>query len=82
MGVDETLEEFVKQWEARNSNFHLDNEKVREELVTLLGASMTVLLTCSLDQWAEFMEKCSEAAKTTVPPHIQKMIRGELTQAE
>jgi hypothetical protein len=80
MGVEQTLDEFVKQWKARNKNFHLDDDQVRDELMSLVAASMTVLLTCDRTQWTEFMNLCSAAAKKTVPEHIQKMIRGELVK--
>lgn len=76
MTADETLERFLKIWRDREPIFSLDDPQVREKLMIILSASLSVLSQSSEEVANEFMERCANIAKEIVPQDVQDKIIG------
>jgi len=79
MTTDETLERFLKIWRDREPLFSLDDPKVRENLMVLLSASLSVLSQAPEEVANDFMERCANIAKEIVPEDVQDKIIGRRT---
>jgi hypothetical protein len=73
---DQTFELFAKHWNSREPVFHLDDPEVREQLMTLLSATMSLLAVAPPEVWATFMQECSTTANTLVPEDVKQQIKG------
>ena len=72
---DQTFGLFVQQWEAKDPAFHLDDPKIRDDIMTVVSAMMSLLVVSTPEIWSKFMADCEAAAKTGVPPEIQAKIK-------
>ena len=78
MTADETFDRFAKQWAEKNPNFRLDDPQVREDLMVVVSAMMSLLAVAPPETWGTFMEGCAQLARDTVPEHIQRMIKASV----
>lgn len=76
MTADETLERFLKIWRDREPLFSLNDPEVREKLMVILSASLSVLSQSSEEVAKEFMDRCANTAKEIVPQDVQDKIIG------
>lgn len=76
MTIDQTFDLFAKQWAAQDAAFHLDDPKIREEVVVVISAMMSLLAVAPPEVWDQFMKECSATAKALVPKEIQDQIKS------
>lgn len=79
MTADEAFDKFSTQWAEKNPNFRLDDPQVREDLMVVVSAMMSLLAVAPPETWNTFMERCAQLAQDTVPEHIQRMIKDSVT---
>ncbi len=72
---DQTFDLFAKQWAAKHPDFHLDDPKVRDDIMTIISAMMSLLAVSTPEVWNKFMADCEAAAKVGVPLEIQAKIK-------
>jgi hypothetical protein len=72
--ADQTFDLFCGQWKRRDPMFHLDDEKVRDKLMTLVSAAMSVLVLAP-ETFGSFIDGCATVAKTVVPSEAQEIIK-------
>lgn len=78
MTADEAFQKFAQQWAEKNPNFRLDDPEVREDLMTVVSAMMSLLAVADPETWNTFMEGVAQHAKNCVPEHIQKLIKDSI----
>lgn len=76
MTADQTYELFAKQWAEKDPSFRLDDPQVREQLMVLVSAALSLLAIAPPEVWQDFMDECSRTAKAMVPEDIQARIKG------
>jgi hypothetical protein len=76
--ADETFEQFSKHWVAKEPTFRLNEPAVRDHVMTLISAAMSLLSVASEPVWRGFMDDCAAAAKVRVPKAIQERIKGSV----
>jgi hypothetical protein len=76
--TDDTFNRFVNHWQQRDPTFQLDQDKVREQIVMVLAAAMSILATSSPEVMDEFIDGCSDVAKRCVPLEIQRAIKEKV----
>lgn len=79
MTADETFDTFAKQWAEQNPDFRLDDPQVREDVIVVLSAMMSLLATTTPEVWLAFMEDCAESATARVPLEIQERIKRSIS---
>jgi len=77
--ADQTFDLFAQQWTAQDAAFHLDDPKVRDDLMTVVSAMMSLLAVGTPEVWVKFMADCEAAAKAGVPVEIQAKIKCVVT---
>lgn len=81
MTADETFNLFTKQWVQKDPAFHLDDPQVRNDLMTLVSVSMSLLAAAPPAVWQEFMKTCAGTAKQMVPPAVQERIKSVVSSS-
>lgn len=76
-GDEEIFRQFQKHWLNQEPTFQLDDPSVREDVMTVVSAMMSLLAVGSKPTWETFMNDCREAAKK-VPQATQAKIKIEL----
>ncbi len=77
MGVSNTPEEafdaFVSHWQNRSTDFCMHDQKVRDDLMSLLASSMVLLNQCP-QVFPEFIKRAETAMLSVTPPEVKDRI--------
>lgn len=76
---EQVFELFAKHWTSREPAFHLDDPLVRDQVMTLLSATMSLLAVAPPEIWNGFMKECTTVANALVPEDVKTQIRGAIT---
>lgn len=74
MTPDQCFQKFSQQWKSREPVFRLNDEQVREKLMTLMSAGMSLLAVAEPAVFDAFFDECAAVAKRVVPKEIQDKI--------
>jgi len=72
--AEQIFDLFEGQWRTQAPQFKLDDPHVRNSLMSLLSAAVSVLVA-SPESFDAFIAGCSNVAKTTVPRAAQERIK-------
>lgn len=71
--TEEAFEIFVKHWKERSPAVRLDDDKIRNEIMALIGSSM-VILAAAPEVWPNFYKLAEEAMVSVTPPALREAI--------
>jgi hypothetical protein len=74
MTADDAFYAFAGQWVQKDPAFHLDDPQVREDLMTLISACMSLLAVAPTEVWQDYIRTCGKFAKKRVPKEVQARI--------
>lgn len=78
--AEKTFELFSEQWKRRDPDFQLNNEEVRDKLMCLVSAAMSVLIL-SPEVFDQFIAGCTAVATNVVPREAQEKIKSAVKSA-
>jgi hypothetical protein len=70
---EEAFESFTRHWQERSTEFCMHDQKVRDDLMSLVASTMVLLNQCP-QVFPEFIKQAECLMLTLTPPDVKKRI--------